>query len=254
MKKESIPLLFIYSCIPVLIFIHLQPIKYLATSFVIDDALYYLEVARNIISGNGVTYDNHTYTNGFHPLWGAICVFISFIIGTESSSLLRAAMIVQSLFLMIGLVCLWKIAKETKMKIFGTVIAMIIMFFSRFDLWHSTMESSSLMLFLLLLLVFSLRKDLLRSEKISENVFLGVLLAFVFLARLDTIFIVIAFLLVQLFIKKRKLFHLANLKSTIITGTVFTLLAAPYLFANMTFFGSIVPVSGIKKMNGTRCL
>lgn len=34
-----------------------------------DDAFYYLTIARNIVAGEGVTFDGLAPTNGFHPLW-----------------------------------------------------------------------------------------------------------------------------------------------------------------------------------------
>jgi len=34
-----------------------------------DDAFYYAQIARNIVSGKGVTFDGLHETNGFHPLW-----------------------------------------------------------------------------------------------------------------------------------------------------------------------------------------
>ncbi|MFH0859937.1 MAG: hypothetical protein V1921_01940 [Candidatus Altiarchaeota archaeon] len=34
-----------------------------------DDAFYYFGIARNIASGNGVTFNGQHMTNGFHPLW-----------------------------------------------------------------------------------------------------------------------------------------------------------------------------------------
>jgi hypothetical protein len=37
-----------------------------------DDAFYYLKIAQNILAGRGVTFDGHTPTNGFHPLFMAL--------------------------------------------------------------------------------------------------------------------------------------------------------------------------------------
>ncbi|RME22092.1 MAG: hypothetical protein D6798_16635, partial [Deltaproteobacteria bacterium] len=39
-----------------------------------DDSFYYLEIARNIAAGRGSTFDGLQPTNGYHPLWMAICV------------------------------------------------------------------------------------------------------------------------------------------------------------------------------------
>jgi hypothetical protein len=45
----------------------LWPPAYLA--FTVDDAFYYLQIARNLAEGHGVTFDRLQPTNGFHPLW-----------------------------------------------------------------------------------------------------------------------------------------------------------------------------------------
>ena len=37
-----------------------------------DDAYYYFAIARNIIQGNGASFDGEHVTNGFHPLWQAL--------------------------------------------------------------------------------------------------------------------------------------------------------------------------------------
>jgi 4-amino-4-deoxy-L-arabinose transferase-like glycosyltransferase len=34
-----------------------------------DDAYYYLQIARNLATGHGASFDGETPTNGFHPLW-----------------------------------------------------------------------------------------------------------------------------------------------------------------------------------------
>src|SRR5512139_3885588 len=42
--------------------------------FTRDDAYYYFKVAQNISEGHGSTFDGINRTNGYHPLWMAICV------------------------------------------------------------------------------------------------------------------------------------------------------------------------------------
>jgi hypothetical protein len=46
-----------------------QPLSSIVTGMVIDDALYYPKIALNVTGGSGFSYDGHTPTNGFHPLW-----------------------------------------------------------------------------------------------------------------------------------------------------------------------------------------
>lgn len=42
--------------------------------FTRDDAFYYYKVAQNIAEGHGSTFDAINSTNGYHPLWLAICI------------------------------------------------------------------------------------------------------------------------------------------------------------------------------------
>jgi hypothetical protein len=42
--------------------------------FVASDVFYYLTVARNVVTVGRVSFDGERLTNGFHPLWQAMCV------------------------------------------------------------------------------------------------------------------------------------------------------------------------------------
>ena len=42
--------------------------------FTRDDAYYYFKVAQNITEGHGSSFDGINATNGYHPLWMAICI------------------------------------------------------------------------------------------------------------------------------------------------------------------------------------
>ncbi len=216
-------------------------------AFVIDDGLYYLEGPRNIAAGNGATYDNRTFTNGFHPLWGGVGVVMAWLTGGGTEALLRTAFVIQAILLIVGLLCLGRFAIDLGFAPLGTMVAILSLFLTRLDLYLSTMESALLTATILLLCAVSLRRDLLRSKKTSDNVLLGILLAAVFLSRLDTIFIVFAFLAVQAAVGIRGRAGLHTVIPAIRTGIVFTMVTAPYLIVNQVYFGSIIPVSGVKK-------
>jgi hypothetical protein len=239
----------VFACSAVMASFLVRPIDYLTAAFVIDDGLYYLEVPRNIVSGNGVTYDNRTSTNGFHPLWGGIGVVMAWATGGRTEALLRTALVIQAVLLIVGLLCLGRFAIDLGFAPLGTMAAILSLFLTRLDLYLSTMESALLTATILLLCAVSLRRDLLRSTKTSDSVLLGILLAAVFLSRLDAIFIVFAFLAVQAVSGIRGRTRLHAVLPAIKTGIVFTLVTAPYLIVNKVYFGSIVPVSGVKKTN-----
>ncbi len=60
----------------------------LLTWFHIDDAFYYFVVARNIVLGQGVTFDGLGPTNGFHPLWMALLVGVYALLGRGGALIL----------------------------------------------------------------------------------------------------------------------------------------------------------------------
>jgi len=46
-----------------------QPLNFLIANVLPDDAFYYFQIARNIVAGDGSSFDGVNLTNGFHPLW-----------------------------------------------------------------------------------------------------------------------------------------------------------------------------------------
>jgi hypothetical protein len=56
-----------------------------------DDAYYYFQIARNIVSGNGVTFDGLHPTNGFHPLWLLLLLPVFALVPGEMAPLRVAA-------------------------------------------------------------------------------------------------------------------------------------------------------------------
>ena len=138
----------------------LLPVRYLAAAFTIDDACYYLVVARNVVHGLGVTFDAHTLTNGFHPLWGLICAGLALVFGTGVDLPFRVAFCFQALCVMGGLFLLRSVTRSLGLNLPGTVFALMGLFFPRLDLWLSNMESAVSMLAILLLVAVSWRRGL----------------------------------------------------------------------------------------------
>ena len=50
-----------------------------------DDAFYYLEIARRIDHGQGLTFDGIDATNGFHPLWQALLAAVGLVVGGQTA-------------------------------------------------------------------------------------------------------------------------------------------------------------------------
>lgn len=59
-----------------------------------DDAFYYFDIARNLAEGNGSTFDGLNSTNGYHPLWMAVCV-VPYLLGLDDMAAVRALLVFQ---------------------------------------------------------------------------------------------------------------------------------------------------------------
>ena len=59
-----------------------------------DDAWYYGEIGRNLAQGHGSTFDTINDTNGYHPLWQAICV-LPRLLGLDVIAAMRAQLLIQ---------------------------------------------------------------------------------------------------------------------------------------------------------------
>jgi hypothetical protein len=59
-----------------------------------DDAYYYFEVARNIAHGFAPTFDRINATNGYHPLWMAICS-LPYLVGLDGLAAVRALLVLE---------------------------------------------------------------------------------------------------------------------------------------------------------------
>ena len=53
--------------------------KVIVGKFIYDDLYCYLQVARNIISGYGSTFDKMNLTNGYHPLWMVLSMILEWL-------------------------------------------------------------------------------------------------------------------------------------------------------------------------------
>lgn len=60
--------------------------------FISDDAFYYFVIARNAVTGGGITFDGMTPTNGFHPLWLIFLLPVYAIAGGDADLALRLSL------------------------------------------------------------------------------------------------------------------------------------------------------------------
>src|SRR5690349_4998373 len=54
-----------------------------------DDSFYYYQIARNVVLGNGFTFDGINSTNGWHPLYMFVSILVQWVGGPGSDMAIR---------------------------------------------------------------------------------------------------------------------------------------------------------------------
>ncbi len=81
--------------------------------FTRDDAYYYFKVAENISEGHGSTFDRINVTNGYHPLWMAVCVPIFALARFDLILPLRILLVVMAVISAITSVLLFRLMRKS---------------------------------------------------------------------------------------------------------------------------------------------
>lgn len=99
------------------------PLSSLITHVTPDDAYYYFGIARNVSRGNGVSFDGHVTSNGFHPLW-MIAVIISYALPVSNAISLRVALSCSAIVAALGCIPLASLTVSlTKRPPYGLAVA-----------------------------------------------------------------------------------------------------------------------------------
>jgi len=211
----------------------------------VDDGYYYLEIARNIASGNGITFDGLNQTNGFHPLWQIMLVPIFLMTRSIALAALAVTMLQTMLFAASGYM-LYRILLENTKKIRLSIAGAVFWLFN-FWFWSkgalSGMETGLLTLcYGTSLLLFS------RSLRGSCSTWLlSVSLIATCMARLDSLALVIGICLIFLLLRRYR-----DVARTGLPVMIYLIL---YMVTNKLIFGGLFPVSGyIKSAAGSELL
>ena len=199
----------------------------------IDDAYYYLIIARNFAQTGIPTFDGIHATNGFHPLWMLLLAAMYRAIGPDASLFTQtlAAEWVEVVALAFACgVCVYayhRLRDETPALAWGFVGAALVFFVPTFLIWEQGMEST-LAAGLLLLSLYAMLD--------GRRKLLAATLPLLFLARLDSLVFVIAPLLAWWWLRGRPM----HWKPVVPLAVV----VVAYLALNLAFTGHANTIAG----------
>lgn len=207
-----------------------------AAAFVAEDSFFYAVAARRLALEGFQSFSGVFPTNGVHPLHFYLIAAWSAVIGAFSPALLwNPAHYVP---LAVGLTAVGVVATLRTERLLGLASGLLtlppLVFVGCFGVLYS--EAHVLFAALAVWLMLAARGDWLGDGR--RAVLTGLVHAAVFLARLDTVFLVAAS---AAWIAWRER---ARWRNGIIAAVAFLLPVAPYLAANVHFFGGLLPVSG----------
>lgn len=238
-------------CVYMAVVIWVREPEHLIQTFTHDDSFYYLQTARNVASGAGVTFDGHNLTNGFHPLWLIGLVPLYVVPWGDPVLALRAVLTFQlvafcapSLFLLHVLGRRWAGA-------LGGVVAL------SGGLWFlpsrqvNAMESGILLLLAVVFAYWSASVEPWTGGSWVDRAWTGFWLGLLFLARTDSIMLVVAFGVVTTSAQLSRRGWRTGLKELpahlMPIGLVLLAVTLPYLLWNVSVFGHLMPISGALK-------
>jgi hypothetical protein len=211
-----------------------------------EDGFYYLEIAQNLVSRRGSTFDGIHPTNGYQPLWLALLVPVLHLASTTDGAI-RLAVLVQAVLLVAAVQAIYALARSWCTP-WASALAGAVWFALAWRVGLSGLEFAlSSFLLLLAMLVSARRFSDAAVPSPCEYAWLGLLLALCALSRLDAVVLAI---LVAADLAWRLGRHAPPAGAArLLAALCLPLLAlvGAYFAANVLAFGHPLPVSGLIK-------
>ena len=221
--------------------LYLLPAQIEQAHFVHDDSYFYVQIAANIVDGQGSTFHEITPTNGYHPLWMIVCVATLAIAGGDKILGLHFIAFVQGVLLLGTVIYFRRIAGLLGVKSSAVGVVLLAGFFMSTALCASEahLNAFALTLGLYLLLVAPARP---RGGLVAAGIVLGMAI----LARLDNVFVVAGLIASFLFFSEdRDPRTLMRRGFSVLTPVV--VIVFGYVLYNRLSFGHLMPISGAIK-------
>lgn len=252
-KHEKLLILFIFGALVLRFFLINQDISVLLNKFLSDDTYYAYTIAKNVVGGKGIVFNENIVTNGFHPFYNlAILVpLFKIFLSLGINAPIYASLFIISLLTIGTAIVLFSVVKLLFNKN-AALLASFIWLFNPYVLFVSFigLESSTQIFFLSLLTYFLVKKEK-KNFSIRESMIIGLLIGLIFLSRMDGVFIgfglVLALLIRKLLSTKISIENLFNsIKQAdliIIVLTAF-MIVSPWLIWSYLELGRVTPISG----------
>lgn len=216
-----------------------QPVPILVERIVLDDSLYGYQIARNIASGNGITYNGLDLTNGFQPLWVFLIAPV-YLLTENIHTAINLILSLQAVMDVLIIFLIYKLGKQVFTEEVG-VLAGFIWAVNPLILFQ-TMSGIDVTLYIVLVLtsiiLYNKIKD---SLALKNSAILGALLGLTFLARGDGI-LLFAVVTAHILLTRKKFILSKEFLAILITALV---VVSPWLMWNITTFGTLTPSSHI---------
>ncbi|RJQ53761.1 MAG: hypothetical protein C4526_05995 [Nitrospiraceae bacterium] len=233
------------------LYISWQDFALLFQKCVVDDALFYLNIAKNISLGKGATFDGSIMTNGFHPAYALLLVPLFLLFPDNPDMTFHLALTICSVFSVMTGVIIFLIVKEIAGEIAG-LIASFLWLFNPYVIMISLngVEVSVAMFFLSLCIYQFVKMRVTNAFGPRSLALLGALTALAVLGRVDSVFMMMSltFFLFLAWYKEKKRLVPALAGPAIFNLAAFSALA-PWFAWNLYHFGSIRQISGVTLPN-----
>lgn len=231
----------VFSLLLQVIYLMGSDLKVLNTSWIIDDAYYYLKPAFLFKENFYYTFDGINQTYGFQPLWEIVLTILGFVI-YDKLIFVRVVLLFSALIYFFSGLILYDIAQYFYRSVVSPIVPIIwYLNINLIHIFNSGMENI-FGGFLFILILYQLKNwD-------KQNFFiLGILTGLLVLTRVNLIFVPVILLMFLIINYEKYLFTIK--KSAIFLLSNF-LIISPWIIYARNQFGQILPSSGTRKLIG----
>lgn len=242
MRRFSAHPEFIYGLLFAVLLLFVLPAQLSPSNFLQDDAYFYLQVASNILRGNGSTFHGVTPTNGYHPLWMVFSVLGLLIAGNDKLLGLNVVFALQGLLFLGAAYYFRRVAKVVSQDYWLVGVVVLAIYSFGTGIYGSEAHLNTLTLLMAVYYSFAA----FREDTLTTWLKAGLVSGLCLLARLDNVFVIGS--LFSLILLSRKDRGVRTVVRRVLpVASVFSCIVAPYLLYNYFSYGHLVPISGTIK-------